>query len=337
MVLKFENIKLKMLDFCLKFLMILILTIVLGSHSYCQNNQNKFLRFAYSSELFTEVNINDAKAVTNLLLQKLISKREVSIRDELIKHNIDPLKSETQLISNISHIIELLQKKELDIVILSAVDYYTIKDLNLVEPLFLSGNNGIYSFKFFLVVNKDSKISSFKDLKDKSIVHSSKYSSLLNSWVYTKISEQKIDSFENYFTFKEQMNKSSQLMIRLLLNQTDACIIDEDGYNISVELNSQLNNKLKVIDSSSTFPRGIICIRKNYESELLKNNIIDVMAKLDKDKDGRQILKLFNVNGLIKFKEEYLINLNILMNKISKIESNTAKTKTKKNKKSKGD
>ena len=259
------------------------------------------------------------RSLTKILLYQIVKKREKFIKEELKKNKISSLNSSTLFFSENQSISEMIKKKQVDVLVLSPLDYYEIKDKNLVKPIFLSDANIGLQVGYYLVVNVNTNFSNIKDLKDKRIIHVSKFENLLKNWILSMINNSNILDINQYFSHCKVVDKSSQALLPVLFGQADACVIDKGGYSLNNEMNPLLKKKLKIIAVSPGFPRTIICLRANYESEMLSHEIIDVISNLHKESEGMQIIKLFNIEKLVKFDDVHTRDLITMMEQLSRL------------------
>ena len=311
----------KLSIFVLKCCMLIILFDILEySIVWGTEGKERPINFGYTTDMFYGVNINDAKALTKLLLSKITDKREKIIKSDLNKKSISKLKSEVIFFQDDKLLIEMIKKKKVDVLILSSIEYCKIKDKNLVRPVFTcEGTTGM--FEYLLLANANSRISGLQDLKNKKLIYIAKLPALLKKWVQSDINNNEILNFDSYFSSCKEVEKTSQAMLSLLFGQVDASLVDKSGYITNCELNPQFKTKLKVVENSPGFPRAIICFRSDFEDEWLKNEIVKVISNLHNDVDGRQLLKFFNITKMVPYKDEYMKNLEKVMKTVALLEN----------------
>jgi len=212
----------------------------------------------------------------------------------------------------------MLNDRNLDLLILSPIDYYHIKNSGLVTPLMLSINKEPFLSKFVLVVNKEKKYKSVWDLKSKKITCNNKFSQMSLTWLEYLLREFNENSANIFFKNIKLVDKGFQSLMPVFFGQADACLIDLNTFETTCEMNPNLSKKLVVIAESPGFPKSVICLRKSFESKVLRKSIFDVLGNLHNKKENAQLVKLFNIKKLIDYKDSYMKNVDLIMNKLDR-------------------
>ena len=283
--------------------LVLILSFIFVLFSKEDFHEKEYLNVGYSSNIFTEVNINDAKAVSNILGNQLIDHK-----------NYKKLKANTVIFDDVRQAIDLVNSNQLDIIGLSALDYLEASQKCNLEPVGISSTDNINSYEFIIVVNNEKQYKNINDLKDKNIVIGYRDQKLTRSWldylVYTKTSK----NSEEYFSDIKILDKTQSALIQVLLGQKDAALVSKRFFEVSCSLNPQLKKKLKIIEVSPGFVLGLVCIRGNMEEGDFKRKTIGILLNLQNNKPGIQMLKLFMVNKMIEYKKEYMKSSELIYN-----------------------
>jgi ABC-type phosphate/phosphonate transport system substrate-binding protein len=156
--------------------------------------------------------------------------------------------------------------------------------------------------RFFLLVNKKSKIHSLKELKNKRIALLEK-DSIQELYIDTLLLENEGVESNEFFREKVYQAKFSRALLKLFFNRIDACIVSEYVWDIAVELNPQIKNRLRIIDKSPDIfpPISVTLIRK--ESPEYSKMYKSFASDLRKNTRTTQFLNMYQVVESIKINE----------------------------------
>jgi len=156
----------------MKYLIVSFLLIALIPTIFSKDNvkEKKFLNIGYSTSIFTEININDVKAVSNILSDQIGT--DIEGRSKL--------KSNTIIFENTNQLINLINNNELDIIGLTGLEYLEVSKKCNLEPIGVHSTDNQAYEELIIVVNNEKQISNIKDLKGKSLVIANKDHNLTN-------------------------------------------------------------------------------------------------------------------------------------------------------------
>jgi ABC-type phosphate/phosphonate transport system substrate-binding protein len=103
----------------------------------------------------------------------------------------------------------------------------------------------------------------------------------------------------------DETNIQSKVVLPVFFRKADACIVTRQVYNLTTELNPQLNNELVIISRKENLIPGVIAVDSRLSREF-KNKITHAFVNMLKSVEGKQLLMLFKVNDLIPFDPSYL-------------------------------
>ena len=297
------NLK-KILEF--NFFVIFVFLVVKDCFPQNSNNSKGTVKdtvlSGVSTHIFTTVNIEDAKAALNLLLSEMIN-----------SWGRPDVTSSPKTYENIEKIKKDININRLDIIAMTTSEYFILRDQTRLPPFLAYKSDNITVEKILLVTRTDSKINSVKDLKKKKVTVFSYLDDEFNLptlWYKTIVLKNNENYKNDYAPFLDEVNKSSRAISDVFFKKSDAVVVSESEFNISKELNPQIGNQLKIIDSSKPLLYGIICYtdrlktHKNIEME----EIISNFCSMHKSKIGKHFLQMFKITQFIPYKEEYLTN-----------------------------
>jgi len=296
-----------------KFLYILIFLIHLQLISAIKYDDG--LALIYKKGL-VNIDNQDVRLAAELLLKEMIVKDERQIKIDFS--------------DDIEKIILSFQEAKADILSLSFI--YYLQEYNRISPhvkdawILIARKNDTFR-RFFLVVNKKSEISSLKELKNKRI-GLLELDSIQELYIDGLLLEKEGMQSQEFFREKVYYPKFSRGLLKLFFNKIDACIVSEYAWDIAVELNPQIKDKLKIIDKSADIfpPVSLILTHKksSYYTKLYENFALG----LDENSRATQIFNMYQIVQSIKVSENDLIPIREYYKhylKLKKDKSNNAK------------
>ena len=114
-----------------------------------------------------------------------------------------------------------------------------------------------------------------------------------------------LPEIDRFFSSVREKSNFSQPLLNVFFNQSDACLVTDGVFDVSVELNPQLGRQLKVLESSSKLVCEVTFYRKSLD-ENTKQSISQEVLNLKNTVHGQQILMLFNCEDFVELKESDL-------------------------------
>ena len=255
----------------------------------------------FSSKVFYDVAINDAKAATKVWMDVLIKKQNLFE------------KSDTIVYPDLSSIEKAVRAKTVDVMTLLPQEYLEIRKRVSLEPVFVADHGKDFYHQFLLIVRADRGINQLTDLKNKKLaLETSQNGTIPIVWLETLIMKEGYTTLKAFFSNVKDAQKTSQALLPVFFRQTDAAIVSRSSFDVMVELNPQLGKELKVIATSPKLLAGIVCIRKDlYKTN--KDAVNIALESLQSDPQGKQILTLFRINRLVPFNPSHLETIEALL------------------------
>ncbi len=266
-----------------------------------KRDKDSVLTVGYSSKLFFDVDIRDAKAATKMWTDMLI--RKMGNKYE---------KSEIHILHDSSAMDKALRMREIDILVLFSQEFIEMRDRTPIVPVYAADYGKYFYHELYLLVRNDSGLSRIADLKGKRlIIETGQKGSIPMIWLETVFAKETVPLMRESAQIKEAM-KASQAVLPVFFRQADACVVGRNSYETMVELNPQVGRELKVIATSPHYLTGVVCLRKDYY-HAHKEMIDETLKALYSEPQGQQIMKLFRINRLVPFKQEYLKTTEVLL------------------------
>ena len=293
--------------------------VLLSGNLFSQNRTNNVkdtVFIGYSTHVFQETNLEDAKAATSILIQKMIG--------EWRKNDYATVK----LYDQASAIEDDYSNKKLDLLALTSNEYLTLKKRLNLTPLVAYVFDGESQDNILLIVNKSSNVESISDLRNKKILIYKPFRdnySITETWFKTLVLEAKED-YSKFFADNISENyKVSQCVYDLFFKKTDAIVVTKKLYNSLLLLNPQLEKQLKIIKKSGSILYSLLCYTERIKGhkDFTLDELVQKLCDMSKSSTGRQFLNIFRVDGFIPFRNEYLKNTEDLYNEYNKLENST--------------
>lgn len=248
----------------------------------------KIFCVGFSSNLFTSLNKNDATAAMKVWTET--AAREQGMR----------MKPMALLLNDMDALFQTLQKKQTDVVGITAMEYYKLSQKIQFSPLLIAENRGDITEAYVLLSHKDGNIKSVADLKGRLLAFQNDVRTCLAPlWLDTLLFRQghpPADRFTKKILYEGSPEKT---VLPVFFGQTDACVIKSRTFDIMAELNPQLAAKLIPVAQSPGLIPAVLAFRADYDS-VLKEKLTTGITKLKHSPAGRQTLTIFQCDDIKK-------------------------------------
>jgi ABC-type phosphate/phosphonate transport system substrate-binding protein len=106
-------------------------------------------------------------------------------------------------------------------------------------------------------------------------------------------------SYSNSFKLIKREKKAHQLILMLFFNQADVTCVFQNAYDIAIEMNPQLKQKITVLSEIENMPEGMGLFHTNTPVAF-RESVIAQALKLQNKPRGRQLLELFKGEQAIR-------------------------------------
>ncbi len=262
------------------------------------------------------VNRKDADVAIQMLAEQLIKE----LKDYQIKNIIYP---------DLQSAVKDINEGQLDILTLSTLAYFKIKDNTPITPEYITSPWDRPENEFLLLVHRDSNINSLKKKKNKRIVIKKDYSyQMVLMWLNTLLIERSLPDAATFFKTIKHTDKDSKTILPVFFKQADACIVHRQTFNTMKELNPQVGKRLMALFESPGFVMSITCHHNNMDKKI--KDLINIHTEsADKTPMGKQILTIFKMKNLFKYKPEYLNNVEKLITRYKSLKTAADERKVK--------
>jgi hypothetical protein len=267
------------------------------------NSQSKMNGFSkrnytvgYMKNLFSEVDLNDAQAALKVWMNEIVKTYNYS----------DGYNLKAKIYANYDELNNEMKHDSLAIIALNTYDYLSSTKMGLTPILVPSAGGDIFA-QYYLLVRKDDKYKTIKDLKGSNIgVLSSFNQASSRLWFDIILSKNNVSDKANFFKTVTKADKESQLILNLFFGHLDACIVSKRAFLVMKELNPQIGDKIIFIQASPKYLWGVVSFTKTFINERDKNLFYTSAIHVHELVSGKQLFSLIKIDKLNAFKNEYL-------------------------------
>jgi phosphonate transport system substrate-binding protein len=275
----------------------------------------KMLRLGFLQRVFFDTDPRDAKAAVE------VQGREISNALGL------NTASSVTIFPDIPTMTEVIRRDGLEMVSMPSIEYLRLRKKVPLIPAFVASNNNGHGFRYLVVTRKDSGIDSFSGLKGKSILlPSASKHEVASLWLEVLLMKTSKQDKNSFFGQIKDSQKASSGIMGVFFRQADAAIVSSYALEIAQKLNPQLEAQLNVIAQSANLSDGVGCLLPSTP-ERFRHSLVDAVMQLNETPRGRQLFAMFQTNGVIRFKPEYMQGLEELIQEHDRLKQNRAKRK----------
>jgi ABC-type phosphate/phosphonate transport system substrate-binding protein len=244
------------------------------------------LDIVFSTSLFRAANRNDATAAIRVW---------ASLFGRTRGFQVDPT---VALVDDVAEVRKRVLDGSANVLALDVVEYFELADLTGIEPVFCAmRGEGSVPPRYLVLVGAESGISSLEGLRGKTaIIYANTGANLGQVWLDAMLYDGHLGRADHLFRSVEVVPKASSAILPVFFGKADAAIVDEGSFEVTREMNPQLDRKLRVLCASAPLAEGILCIcgkRLEFRDEFLAD-----MRDLQLDPQGKQILMVFRFSRL---------------------------------------
>lgn len=244
------------------------------------------LSFGFSTQLFADVNENDARAALMAWAQALSAQRRI------------PVDPEMKLYNGTESLKHALLGKSVDAVTITTVEYWALRRDVLLGPIILGRTHGGVTEEYLLLVHRDNPATRLADLKGQSMgVLRGPRASLAAPWMETLLLEENLGLARTFWKKVTHDSKLSRVVLPVFFRQADACVVTREGFRTMSELNPQVGRQLKILAQSPPLVPDLFCFREELVSPHRDRLLVEI-GRIVETTVGRQTLMLFQSDDL---------------------------------------
>ncbi len=267
------------------------------------------IRFAFSSQMFTEVNENDAKASVKAWALAIAHQHGVAMSPEPI------------VLSSFAELKQSLVDATIDGAAVPTEEYLELPpELQSTNILLSSIGSGVTE-EYLLLANADSGVTNLEGLRGGNIIlFDNVRASLVPTWLDVILSEQHLGAAADYFGQVLKAQKLTKVVLPVFFRQQQACIVTRRGFVTMCELNPQVSTQLRVLATSPKLVPSVGFFRRTYVSPL-RDAMLSALRGLEKSAAGSEVLTLFQTDQMREASPAVLESTRDLINRREHLKS----------------
>ena len=252
------------------------------------------LRIGFTGSAFQDVTNTDIKAAVSVLIQKVAWQHFG--------------KGESRFYETLSEMTMDLKNRKIDVLATPVEEYMEMKKHLPLDPLLVTSSDNGSEMELLLLVRKDSGIRTFRDLRGRTIVvppRNPRCLDMYTAWLETLSMEEGSKGLDTYFSSAKETRTVAKAIMPVFFRQADACVVTRQVFDLTAELNPQINREISIIARKGKLSQGVIAVDRRL-SEESKERVRQAFLTLHQTPEGKQILMLFKVRKLVPFIPGYL-------------------------------
>jgi phosphonate transport system substrate-binding protein len=246
------------------------------------------VRFAFSRNMFRDINENDARAAMKVYATTIGEANQIDVR------------SGPTYLDGTNAIAVALRLRQFDIISLTAEEFLSLEDQGLDGPFLLSMANQSVTEEYVLLTRADSPLGTVADLPGHSLIISRDLRTLLAPlWLEVLCREHGLGPASQVFSQITSATKPSQAVLPVFFGKVDACVTTRSGWEVMGELNPQVKKQLRIVAMSGPLVPGMSCFRRDLPATF-KDRVLEA-ARGSRDKPSfKQLMALFKCDEVIR-------------------------------------
>ncbi|TVQ96615.1 MAG: hypothetical protein EA399_15470 [Desulfovibrionales bacterium] len=251
-------------------------------------------RIGFTSNMFNEVNENDARAA-------------LTVWGETIARGQDlPIEPGVVVSQNVQDMLADLQDGRFDLVAVTTIEYVYLRDEMEFAPIFLTYTGGETAEEYVVLAHRDGPLKTLSDLAGRNVrLQQGFRASLAPLWLDTLLVQEGLAPLARLAGEVTTLHDLSQVLLPVFFHQADACLVTRHGFETMAELNPQIGTQLRVLASSERMVPNLVAFRHDYAPPYLEQ-LLGSIRKLHETPAGRQVLLVFNSERSAEYPESAL-------------------------------
>jgi len=214
------------------------------------------------------------------------------------------------LYDDINKMNQDFEKGILDLIIAPPLLIATVFNRELLIDGFI-GVNSIDSIDNLSIIARQGIDTPFSGYKGKRLLLPNN-DLLAKLFLETEVFEQYNRPLQQVFSKINYSNKSQRMVLDLFFNKADIAIVYENSLNVILELNPQLEKKIKVLKNFPIKGRNFGYFHRKF---IYQKKLHEGLQMFNDQPRGKQILQVFHTSNVVICKVSYLDQLDDLYNK----------------------
>jgi hypothetical protein len=206
---------------------------------------------------------------------------------------------------SIDEAVVAIENDRCDIMTLSSLDFFRMRPKINLEPMTIISKGDHPTEPYLFLIPVDASLDTIiRKIDRRLIVEQSGGGDVAKVWLSTLLIERGLSPTENFFATIRPA-KPSRTVLPLFFGQADACVVSESTFKIMVELNPQVEKKIRILERSPGFVNLLVCATQNLAPEH-RQWVLDELATLNDSPEGQQALTIMQMKRFFLSEPDYL-------------------------------
>ena len=243
------------------------------------------VRIGFTLDLFRSVNPNDARGAIRVLSRTVGLAANVPMHDE-------------PLVGDAEAMAQALREGRVDAVGMSVLEFSKLGGSERLGPLFTTRHQGSIYEEFVLITHRDGPVESLAELGDRTLVlHTDSRSNPAPYWIDARLEAEGLPRVSGLVARVVPEMSLQRAVLSVFFNQVDAGVVPRSGLDLMAEMNPQIRQQLRILETSPPLITALFALRADY-NPTFKQELLQGLADLDATPAGRQMLTIFQAEGL---------------------------------------
>jgi ABC-type phosphate/phosphonate transport system substrate-binding protein len=256
--------------------------------------------------LVRSINETDAVAAAKAWIEVMAKRRKIDLAPRVL------------IVEAVAQARRMLQSGEADLVLMDGQEYLTLAGLSILEPVgsfgFARGGGHV---NYALLANAAEGVTRLEDLAGKKVHIASRTAANPGRlWLESILKEARLGRMDQFFSVVKDYPRSNAACLPVFFGSAGACVAELNELDVMTELNPQLKTRLKQLAVSPALLDTVVGVRIGAVPH--RAEVLEALADLDRDPQGKQILMLFKTHRIAPFEPGALEALRGLLGKTAR-------------------
>jgi ABC-type phosphate/phosphonate transport system substrate-binding protein len=257
------------------------------------------MKVGFTDTAFLQSNRNDIEAALKVLAESIGRKHgfQVTVKSHAF--------------SDITTFHNSVIAGEINLAVFDSITYIAGRPWGNLIANYITSNENTTGRRYLVLVRRDSGINSLEDLRGRSIVEfQAPNLSLGHLWLLSLLRARNVKTHEEFFRTVEHVARPSSAVLPVFFSKRDACLVDDLGFKLMVELNPQVGAQLKSVEVSVPLVGAVICTSEtDWSAPEVHSVLLKSLRELYLEPSGQQMLTLFKIDQLVPYEESKMTSV----------------------------
>ena len=246
----------------------------------CSTVNADHLRVGYDARLFKIFGEKDVEVATKVWVEEILK--------DLQRHTFS-----FRFYDDVEELAADVEADRIDFVVTDGLTFVRHFDLDKLADGFNAGALNREDSVYVVVIRSDEGIEGWRDLKEKTfaVQKNDPVAELYLQYRMQLHNDSEAKSLQRY-------EKRDRVLLKLFFGKADAAVVPKRQFELAVELNPQMGQRLKIMEVSQIPSYRFGLFRKALDPGFAKE-VTDLAIAIDHDERGKQLLMIYQTEKLI--------------------------------------